>query len=205
MPLNISTDAVTEKNKLASSSPWIILLEIAYPDEAPVRVCYNTENVTWDGFTWYAVPFELGDLDHSKEESTPSVSLNIVDIERRIIPTIDQYNGGVGATVYIRVVHADHLDNADAEIEEVTYIKDVVVDHASRVKFTLGAENLTNLRNPPDRFLKGHCRYKEFKGSLCGYSGTETECNRTFERCRELGNQKRFGGFPGVGRQGYFE
>lgn len=30
----------------------------------------------------------------------------------------------------------------------------------------------------------------------CGYGGTEITCNKTRSRCRELGNQLRFGAFP---------
>jgi len=204
MPLAISTDAITEKNRLASSSPWLLLLEIIYPNEPSIRVCWNTENITWDGETWYAAPFKLDDLEESKESNVPSVNLSIVDIERRITPHLDQYKGGVGATVYVRIVHADHLDNTDPELEVMMEIMDVAIDYMNVVKLTLGAENLSNYRSPPDRFLKGHCRYQIFKGSLCGYGGAETECSRTYEKCKALGNEVRFGGFPGLVGQGYY-
>lgn len=204
MPLSISTEAIAEKNKLASNDPWLLLLEIIYPGEDSIRVCWNTEDITWDGETWLAASFKLDDIEQDKEGSTPSVGLSIVDLERRIIPILDQYDGGVGATVYIYIVHSDHLDKTDPEFEEIMEIIDVSIDHLGMIRFKLGAENLTNRRSPPDRFLKGHCRYKEFKGSLCGYDGDETDCSRTYVRCKELGNQKRFGGFPGVGQIGYF-
>lgn len=204
MPLTISTDAISEKNKLASSSPWLLLLEIIYPGEPSIRVVWNTSDITWDGETWLACPFKLDDLEESKESNVPSVNLSIVDIERRITPYLDQYSGGVGATVYIRVVHADYLDSTNPELEERMEIIDVAIDHMNAIKFTLGAENLSNYRSPRDRFLKGHCRYQEFKGSLCGYSGSDTECSRTYEDCCSKGNQARFGGFPGLVGRGYY-
>lgn len=40
------------------------------------------------------------------------------------------------------------------------------------------------------------CRWKKFKGAQCGYAGAETACNRTYLRCKELGNEANFGGFP---------
>lgn len=205
MPLSISTDAISEKNKLANSDPWILLLEIIYPNETPVRVAWNTENVVWDGVTWYAVPFELGDMEESREAEVPTVDLTIVDIERRITPYIDDYNGGVGATVYVRVVHSAHLDNTDAELEEKFEIRSVNIDHRNAINFSLGSENLSNFRSPPDIFLQAHCRYKEFKGTYCQYSGSETDCDRTFEDCRSKGNESRFGGFPGIGVRSYWE
>ena len=39
------------------------------------------------------------------------------------------------------------------------------------------------------------CRWKAFKGTECGYSGEETVCDRSYQRCVGLGNQINFGGF----------
>lgn len=205
MPLNISTEAIAEKNKLGSSSPWLLLLAIAYPGEEVIRVVWNTESIIWNGHTWHPAAFELGELEESSEGEIPTVDLRVNDIERRITPHLDDYDGGVGAEATIYVVHADHLDHTEAEIEEDFELLDVGIDYLNTIKIRLGSENLTNRRSPPHRYLKGHCRYQEFKGTLCGYSGAETECDRTFERCRELGNSTRFGGFPGIGKRGYFE
>jgi phage-related protein len=202
MPLSISTQAIQEKNKLVSNHVWLLLLEIIYPGETPIRVCYNTENITWDGETWYAYPFELGDLSESKEGEIPTVSLGVWDIDRKITPIIDQYDGGIGAEANIYIVHSDHLDLSDPELHEPFEIIDVSIDHMNKINFNLGAENLTNYRSPPDIFLKGHCRYKEFKGPYCKYSGSEETCDRTFIQCREYGNQTNFGGFPGLGQMG---
>jgi len=45
------------------------------------------------------------------------------------------------------------------------------------------------------------CRWKEFKGTECKYPGSETECDRSYARCSQLGNTANFGGFrwlPGL-------
>ena len=45
------------------------------------------------------------------------------------------------------------------------------------------------------------CRFKGadgFKGLNCGYAGVAATCNFTITRCRDLGNQERFGGFPAL-------
>jgi len=39
------------------------------------------------------------------------------------------------------------------------------------------------------------CRWKVFKGTECGYSGSGTWCDRTYTRCAALGNTDNFGGF----------
>jgi len=204
MPLTISSDAIAEKNKLAQSSPWLSALLIQYPSQSPIRIVWNTENITWNGETWNAASFILGDIDEEKEGNSNTTDLTIVDISRTISPLLDLYDGGVGATVTAYILHADHLDNAEPELEVDFYILKTTVDYMNRITFRLGGENLSKTRSPQDRYLKGHCRYQEFKGTLCGYSGGETECNRTFAQCRSYGNQVQFGGFPGVGSMGYF-
>jgi len=205
MPLNISTEAIYAKNRLISNGAWLILLEIAYPDEdQPIRVCWNNEDIEWDGKTWLGCQFSIGELNESKDGEIPSVDLNVVDIQRKLIPTVDEYDGGTGAIITMIHIHTDNLDSGIPELEETFEIISTSMDHKGTVTFTLGAENFTNYRSPSDRYLKNHCRYKVFGGARCGYDGPETECDRTFERCKELGNQRRFGGHPGIGRLGYY-
>lgn len=40
------------------------------------------------------------------------------------------------------------------------------------------------------------CQVRRFKDCRCGYSGEETQCDRTFARCQELENEENFRGFP---------
>ncbi len=43
--------------------------------------------------------------------------------------------------------------------------------------------------------------FKATSHSECGYSGSETDCNKSWRRCKELGNQLNFGGhrwLPGL-------
>ena len=39
------------------------------------------------------------------------------------------------------------------------------------------------------------CRWKVFKGTECAYAGAATTCDRSDQRCVDLGNQANFGGF----------
>lgn len=40
------------------------------------------------------------------------------------------------------------------------------------------------------------CQVRRFKDCRCGYTGVETKCDRTLERCKELGNVENFAGYP---------
>ena len=207
MPLSISSAAIAEKNKLASDEPWLLLLKITYPTETPIRLVWNTENVTWDGETWTAAPFTLGDMQESSDGSIPNVTLTIWDIGRTITQYLDDYDGGVGATAIVYILHSSTLTDspAIAELELNFSIISATIDSFNRISFSLGGENPTRYRCPPERYLKGHCRYKEFKGDLCRYAGGESSCNRTFTQCKSYGNEANFGGFPGVGSLGYYQ
>lgn len=203
MPLDISTDAIIEKNKISSSGTWLLLLEVLYPNEDPVYLCLNNEQIIWNGNTWLPAIFSLTGMTETKDAEIPSIPLTVIDINRSLIPALEKFNGGIGATVIIRVVHSNYLSNTVPELEEYTEVMDATVDDSAKISFKLGAENLSNRACPSGRFLKNYCRFV-FKGTdgRCGYSGLETSCNRTLARCKELGNSTRYGGFPGVGTVG---
>lgn len=203
MPLDISTAATEDKNKLTSNVSWIDLLEFQYETEDPVRVCsYDTE-VTWNSYTWAPVAFTKPEIEETKESTIPNVSISFYDITQEITPIIDQFDGAVGANVTLYTVLSTQLASSTPEIEESMILLSSTIDYRSIITFKLGAENLINQKCTPNRYLKNFCRYKEFKGTLCGYVGAETECNRSFSRCKELNNQARFGGQPAMGRLGY--
>ena len=49
--------------------------------------------------------------------------------------------------------------------------------------------------NTPCMKYKATCNVRKFKDCRCGYTGDKTTCDRTYTRCKELGNNKRFQGF----------
>lgn len=204
--LPLSTAAILEKNALANTGAWLILIEIVFPDATTVRVCSNTENVVWPsggGDTYVAFPFELEEYGDSAKGERPKVTVKIGNPSRVMEAYMEAGNGGVGAEVALRVVHSAHLDLSDAELELDFICVDARAD-SQWAYFTLGANVLADKRWPRNRIFKGFCRYKTFKGTQCGYAGAETVCDRTLTRCRELSNSERFGGAPGVGRRGIY-
>jgi len=205
MPLSVSTIAVLKKNALNDTGAWLLLVEVAYPGEEIVRVVYNNEPIEWNGYTYQPADFNLGGVEQSKDSSLPTVPLSILDISRTLTPIVMEHDGAIGADVAIKLVHSDNLANLTPELEENFKIITCSIDSKNVIKFDLGAANLINYRLPQDRYLKDHCRHKDFKGVYCKYSGIVTECDRTFATCKSLVNQANFGGFPGIGSGGYFE
>ena len=65
-------------------------------------------------------------------------------------------------------------------------------DASMDIETTLGGYEIM----APAMKYRTTCQVRRFKDCRCGYTGEETSCDRTFERCKELGNQANFRGFP---------
>ena len=190
------------KNSLENASPFLVLAEIQFSGET-IRLVRNEANITYLSETWTAFPFAIDTIAEMGKDEVPAVSLSVSNVSRAIQAYLEEYDGGIDATVIIRVVHADNLsgteDNTALVVLEFT-VTNCTAD-SQNVTFTLGSTNPWNRRVPMYRMHKNFCRWK-FKSAQCGYAGAETECKKTLTRCRELSNSSRFGGFPGVGYGG---
>ena len=113
---------------------------------------------------------------------------------------VEENNGLGGCKVIIRVFHTDIPDVA--EVEEYFVVTGVSCD-VEWVTFTLGTDFSFTRRFPPVRMMKDYCPFK-FKGIECGYKGAASKCNKTLKRCRELGNNERFGGEPSIPQGGLY-
>ncbi len=193
---NLPANLIIEKNKIASTSPWIVLLEIKVSDTEILRICNNTEDITFQSNTYYAMPFDISATQSNAKGEIPTVTLQVSNVSRMLQPYIEQYAGGVGMQVKLIVVNASYLSENYSELEMVFDILATEAD-ANWVYFTLGTPNPLRRRFPQYRYIAEHCQWN-FKSAECGYTGAATECKRTFEWCRLLGNTKKFGGYKGL-------
>jgi len=187
-----------EKNKIASTGAWLVLLEISY-DETTIRIVNNTEDIEWpagSGQIWNRFPFRMGDVSEDKQGEVPQFTLRVSNVTLTVGNYLKQYHGGTDAAVTLRVVHSDHLDETKPVVEEYFQDKKSLVD-AYWVTFVLGPDHSMVRRYPPRRYLKNFCPY-QFGDTECGYAGAGGPCDHTLKSCRQLGNSARFGGEPGV-------
>jgi len=196
MALNLPANLIIEKNKLATPNPWIILLDIKLPNDTVLYFCKNNEDVVFQGRTYNAINFEIEPTKATSKGEIPTVTLRVSNVTRILQAYLEEYNGGVGSQVTVRVVNTAYLDEDYSELEMTFDVISAEAD-AYWITFTLGAPNPLLRRFPPDRYIADYCRW-EFKSAECGYTGPATTCNKTLENCRRLGNSKRFGGFPGL-------
>lgn len=203
----LSAAAILEKNKLSSTGAWLILLDVVLPGVIDFYLVLNTENIFWRGREYIAFPFDISESTEDGRE-IPAVTLKISNVSQAIQPYLEQSGGGVGAEVTVRIVHSDHLDNLNAEIEETFICQSCHVD-ANWISFSLGPGDPATIRRPERRYLKNFCPYP-YKGLECGVNvaaltpDKKASCNKTLQACRERNNAVRFGGEPSIPQGGIY-
>jgi|GEM_PF-385302 Phage-related protein len=199
--IRLDQAVIAEKNKLASDSAELLLLEINIPGlDEPIRIVINTEAVEWSGRTWTYFPVEIGDITEDSKGEQPSISLKINNTDRTIHGYAESSQGGVGGTCTIYVVNSKHLNVLEPLFQEEFAITKSVFDQ-SWGTFTLGTSYPLSARRPLRRFLKNHCPF-EYGDIECGVSHAVVaqypKCDRTLNACRIRGNSVRFGGEPAI-------
>jgi len=204
--LPLSSNAILEKNKLASDGAYLILLEIQIPGTETIRVLRNTENKTWGGHEWVAFSFEMDDIVEDGKGELPQVILRVSNVTQGLEPYLQTGNGGVGATVIIRVVNSNYLSEANPDVE-ISFICESTDSDENWVYFTLGGGDAQNRRIPIYRYFKDSCRFS-YGGVECGATAavqiTYPNCNGTLNNCRIRGNSIRFGGCPSIPSGGLY-
>ncbi len=193
---SLSQNLISEKNKLSSDSPWLILLDIILNNEGEttIRLVRNTEDVDYNGNTYTAFNFELEPTKYASQGEIPTLELRVSNISRLIQPYLEDLNGGIGSTVTITIVNHQLIEEDYSELEMTFDVLACSAD-VNFVSFSLGAPSLLRQRCPLYRYLALHCRWKY--GSVeCGHS--EGSCNRTLANCRTNDNTEHFGGFVGL-------
>lgn len=199
--LQLSTAAILEKNKIAQDSVWITLLEVNAPDGEVIRLCYNTEDITWNKNLWVAFPFMIDEIKQNKTEM-PQVPVKISNVTRAIERYIEQYGGFINCKVVIRVVNSKYLNQTIPEIEETFVIQKTSSD-AEWAKFDLGGSLPLKMRFPFRRILKDWCQCT-YKGIECGAISDLPDCPHTLKGCRERNNAVRFEGEPAMQMGGIY-
>jgi len=203
--LNLSVAGVLEKSKLASDGVWLLLVEVALPDSAePLRLVRNNEDIVWNGDTWTAFNFKLGEITEDNKGKPQAIPLQVSNITQIVQGYVEENNGLTGTAVTLRVVHSQHLDNTLPEVEEIFTVQSTTCD-SKWVTFYLGSDISTQLRFPFRRVLKNFCVWRDqYKGIECGYAGSLPACDGTLQSCRNRGNSVRYGGEPSIPEGGLY-
>lgn len=185
----------TQKNA-ADNRPIFLYKLSSYNGTDDLHLAEYDEIVTFGGQEYAAFPITHEYIDVNGNGQISAVSLKVANVNRYIQAYIEQYDFRK-KRVDIIMVFADALGSSLNKIVDTLYI-DSYTCNEKVVDFNLAPKmDVIELQIPSGKYLRTHCRWV-FKGVECAYEGVEGECNRTFQRCKELLNQERFGGFPAI-------
>jgi phage-related protein len=161
---------------------------------------YSSEHITWEGHEYLPYVVDRSDVRRSEREiDSVTVTLSNVDTaiaqllltepiegRRLIIRKIDRSVAGDSIVLFNGLM--DRPSRIDEKTAQIT------------ARELLGSIDV----EVPARVFSPSCPW-QFKGEECGYGGPETECNKSWARCQQLGNTARFGGFRFIPHSGVYQ
>lgn len=202
MPLTLPANIILEKNKIATPSAFIILLEVTLPDSTKFYLTNNNEDVTYNTQLYTALPIEIDARKETVRGEIPSINLRLCNITRLLTPYIENTAGAIGSTIKLTVVNTELLGETYTELEMIFDVTGCTYD-TYWVSLTIGPPNPLRKRFPLHRYLADRCMWvSRFKGAECKYNNnggtTFTTCDGTLENCEERLNSENYGGFKGL-------
>jgi lambda family phage minor tail protein L len=190
---------IQQKNKVGEKITPIYLYAIQYDELANAWLRYSGAgiDVTFDGYLYKKYAITHSTIGENLSGKIDKVTLSISNITREMQYYLNTYNNLRKCKVTIKLAWLENLDNPFCFIEDTYSIEDC---HSTpkQVDFTLASDlDVLDIQIPRRAFFRAYCRFI-FKGTECGYIGVANWCNKTYDRCKELSNIRRFGGFPGI-------
>lgn len=198
--LSLSAVAKQEKNKLSTDSAFLLLLDILLGEDV-VRICYNTDNITWGRNVYQSFPFDIGEATEKTDGSDPNLELKISNVSQALQYAVEQTNGASKTEVILRVINTKSVGE-NPETEEHYVVTKTMCDQ-EYITFTLGTEYSSRTRRPLARYMKNNCPFR-YKGIRCACTSGLATCNHTLSDCRMRNNATRFGGFQGIDQKGVY-
>ena len=195
MPRDVNATFRNEKAKKENAPIFLYMLK-EYDGVDDLNFAGFDEDVTYNGTVYTRFPIRHEFVAENNQGQIDQVKITLANVSRLIEFYLEQYDFR-GKKVIIRTVWADQLADPDAYIDDVFYIDNYTADQ-SNVEFTLtGKFDVLGIDLPARRYARNYCVWK-FKSAECGYAGAELTCDKTQQRCKQLENYQRFGGFPSV-------
>lgn len=214
----IPTQAMLEKNLLATQGRWMWLYEVEVPTDPPTRYRFvrDPTEITFRGNVYSPFPITHSEVTENDQGDLPSLKMTASNASREIISVLNAHNGLVGQSCRIVLTHSLIIATSKSVWEEDFTILDTSANDKA-VTCTLGDMNLYEAKLPGERMMRFYCRY-EYKGGMCGYNVDPSHaaylptCDKSLNGlngCKKHGDSEasagvvaihpeRFGGFPGI-------
>ncbi len=186
----------TEKNK-STNVPIYLYTIYDYNGEGDnLNFAEWDEDIIFDEVTYHKFPIKHDEIGENTQNETPAIKVKISNVSRLIQYYLEAYDWR-NKKVRIRLIWLDKLDEEDTKLDFIFYIDSYTANESIAEFLLLPKIDALGVILPKRVYSRNYCQWR-FKGVECGYSGVEIECNKTKQRCKELNNYIRFGGFPAI-------
>ncbi len=198
--MDLDTNFIKELNK-KTHQPVFLYTVFDYDDaDSNLHFAESKTDITYDdgdGSVLYeASPVTHDEIGENTQGEIDAVRVSISNVSRNIQEYLETYDFR-GKKVRIRLVFRDRLAYPDEHLDFFFFIDSYTADQKVVVFTLLPKTDVLGASLPTRVYSRNYCQWR-FKGTECAYAGAETECNKTKQRCKVLGNYERFGGFPSI-------
>lgn len=168
-------------------------------ESGALRLTNADHTVVWSGNTYNARPFEIGGVPRTTRNITEGISITTQNVDRAVAAIIfNEVSQGHNVKIYRTGWTGVNSYTAPGLLFEgmVDAINLSEEMDSATVSVELKNDFVKWEQSIPRHQYSGTCNWV-FKSTTpgCQYTGTASQCNRTWERCGELSNQPRFRGF----------
>ncbi len=185
MPVELTQELAKEYHSLRHLFQ-ISLSSIYRYTDADIDIYYN-------GYWWSAKGIDFDAVKLSTSPRVDSISFSIDNVDRTFSAIVlSEETRGKECQIW-RVALNKNMAVIGATKLFVGYLDAIEIDH-KRARFEVYNHFIRWKMLTPRRFHGPTCMWT-FKSYYCGYSGTETWCDHSWERCTALNNKLNFSGF----------
>lgn len=173
----------------------------------PIYILDNEtlDSLTYEGKTFLGAPLSHGEINVDDNSAVNKLEITLSNVALSISAIIGQRGDVItNASALFQLVFLDVNNHTIvSDVGKVLFagrcnnLKLSYENASVEIETSLGGYEI----QAPVMKYRSSCQVRRFKDCRCGYLGESQTCDRTFSRCKELGNQTNFRGFPTMYRE----
>jgi hypothetical protein len=174
----------------AEEMTYFFLLELQL-GAATVRYNDSDIQIIHEGKTFTPIAFKFGDISGSATLAVESIDIEIDDTGKTLAAIVlNEDIRNKWAILSVGAIDSEYVVHVQEFLRGIIGGWQLYDENTLKITIT---NELVLWNKKPLRIQMSSCPWV-FKGTECAYSGGESTCDQTYERCRFLGNTDNFGG-----------
>lgn len=194
MAITLSRSIEEAVYPLHPDTALVWLVDLARTASVTSYYALHTESLTYAGNTYSPIQGAVEQIRHGEDES-PEIGLALSNADGTIQGYLE--SGDIlNRKTTLRLVSTRHIAIASHEMSVALYALRASCDDRFAA-IVLGF--WPDQPFPRDRFMRDRCMWTFKDADTCGYSGSVTTCDKSYNSsagCLGRSNQRRYGGFP---------